>query len=262
LPYFDPVRMTVFDPMHNILLGIVKTQWYNGWIKTNTLRQRTGTLKLDRIHAYLNSFEMPSWVARLPQQVGYPAGGSLGSDEWKGMAMIYCPIVIPLIWDEWCPSAISENEKALQTWQVRETQHLLRVASGKAKKGDENAAPKPTPRMLEGDADNFLKLAAALKIILGRVIREQDIPRACDLLYGYLNVKPNHHWLTHIFDQICDYGPVYGFWTFIFERLNKVLKSYSTNNHGGGEIEVSFMRAFMPDAALRAMVCMPTRFLK
>jgi hypothetical protein len=60
--------------------------------------------------------------------------------------------------------------------------------------------------------------------------------------------------VTHIFEQLEDYGPVYGFWTFLFERLNKVLKSYSTNNHGDGEIEVSFFRAFTRDTELRTMV--------
>ena len=37
---------------------------------------------------------MPSWVARLPSEVGAPAGGSLTSDEWKGLALVYCPIVV------------------------------------------------------------------------------------------------------------------------------------------------------------------------
>lgn len=36
--------------------------------------------------------------------------------------------------------------------------------------------------------------------------------------------------------------------------MNKTLKSYNTNNHGGGIIEVSFMRAFMRDAKLRDLV--------
>lgn len=48
---------------------------------------------------------------------------------------------------------------------------------------------------------------------------------------------------------------MYGFWTFVFERLNKVLKSYATSGHGGGEIEVTFMREFMRNAALRHIVC-------
>ena len=60
--------------------------------------------------------------------------------------------------------------------------------------------------------------------------------------------------MTHIFDQILDFGPVYNWWTFLFERLNKVLKSYRTNNHSGGDIEVSFMRAFNRDVTLREMV--------
>lgn len=98
----------------NYYLGVVKTQWYDAWIQTKTLRPETSALKtpreLDDIHEYLNAvsssyptravyshvhkFEMPDWVARVPNDVGYPAGGSLTSDEWKAMAMVYCPIVV------------------------------------------------------------------------------------------------------------------------------------------------------------------------
>ena len=68
------------------------------------------------------------------------------------------------------------------------------------------------------------------------------------------NVNPNHHWVVHIFDQIIDYGPVVNWWTFLFERLKKVLKSYSMNNHDNGEIEISFILAFNHDVALHEMV--------
>jgi hypothetical protein len=40
--------------------------------------------------------------------------------------------------------------------------------------------------MLRGDDDNFLKLAAALKIILGRSICITELPRAKMLLESYL----------------------------------------------------------------------------
>ena len=63
-------------------------------------------------------------------------------------------------------------------------------------------------------------------------------------LYGADVIRPNHHYAVHTADFIYDYGPLYGFWTFLFERLNKVLKSYNTNNHGGGELEVTFFREF------------------
>lgn len=130
--------MTVIDPMHNILLGVLlflhpriyqneythtnlgvmKNQWFDTWVKGGALRERTSPKgvprELDSIHHYLRSvctysfgrtharrltppsfqFEMPAWAARLPKNVGYPAGGSLTSDEWKCLLLIYGPLVV------------------------------------------------------------------------------------------------------------------------------------------------------------------------
>ena len=66
-------------------------------------------------------------------------------------------------------------------------------------------------------------------------------------------VKPNFHWALHIFDQILDFGPVYNFWAFTSERLNKVLKSYNSNHHAGGALETSLLRSFVRDARLRQL---------
>jgi len=40
----------------------------------------------------------------------------------------------------------------------------------------------------------------------------------------------------------------------VFERLNKVLKSYSTNNHAGEELETTFVHEFMRNTSLRRLV--------
>lgn len=84
LPYFDPVRMTLIDPMHNLLMGkwkyhrkqpgaqgnnagLVKTQWYSIWIKRNSaLRASTDVNKreLDAIHEHLKlvrNFILTRW---------------------------------------------------------------------------------------------------------------------------------------------------------------------------------------------------------
>jgi hypothetical protein len=63
-------------------------------------------------------------------------------------------------------------------------------------------------------------------------------------LYGENALKPNHHYAVHIIDQIQDYGPVYNFWSFLSERLNKILKNMNSNNKVAGELEVSMMREF------------------
>jgi hypothetical protein len=67
-------------------------------------------------------------------------------------------------------------------------------------------------------------------------------------------LKPNHHWAVHIPDQILDYGPLYSFWSFLTERLNKVLKNLNSNNWSGGLFEVSMMQEFHRMAQLDGVV--------
>ncbi|KII90059.1 hypothetical protein PLICRDRAFT_107744, partial [Plicaturopsis crispa FD-325 SS-3] len=40
LPYFDLVKQTVIDPMHNLFLGVVKTHFYNIWVQGGILREK------------------------------------------------------------------------------------------------------------------------------------------------------------------------------------------------------------------------------
>lgn len=65
---------------------------------------------------------------------------------------------------------------------------------------------------------------------------------------------PNHHFSVHLYDQILDYGPVYGFWCFLQERLNYILKAFKTNNRGKGILEVTLMRSFAALSWLREVV--------
>jgi hypothetical protein len=75
LKYFDLVKWTVIDPMHNLLLGrlslkpyqippqykkpqgVAKTQWYTQWIKQGTLRPDTAkfTRELTFIHDFMKT---------------------------------------------------------------------------------------------------------------------------------------------------------------------------------------------------------------
>lgn len=68
-------------------------------------------------------------------------------------------------------------------------------------------------------------------------------------------MKPNHHWCVHLPQQLHDLVPVYGFWTFLGERLNKSLKNFNSNSHRGGEMEASMMREFGRNVYIQCMVC-------
>ncbi|KAJ7661829.1 hypothetical protein B0H17DRAFT_849898, partial [Mycena rosella] len=111
-------------------------------------------------------------------------------------------------------------------------------------------APKEPVRRMQLDEDyNFLRFATALKILVGSSIHIDDGVVARKLLekyllnfsklYGMGTMKLNHDWVVHVPDQVLDYGPLYSFWAFLTERLNKVLKNLNSNNWSGGLLEVS-----------------------
>lgn len=75
--------------------------------------------------------------------------------------------------------------------------------------------------------------------------------------HGSDAVKPNHHFATHIAQQIRNYGPVYSFWCFLPERLNRVLKGYNSNGAGKGQLEISMLRAFSRESRMFDIVSFP-----
>jgi hypothetical protein len=55
---------------------------------------------------------------------------------------------------------------------------------------------------------------------------------------------------THLADCMLDYGPVYSFWLFSFERYNGILGNYHTNNRS---VELQIMRKFVRDRSLKRL---------
>lgn len=67
-------------------------------------------------------------------------------------------------------------------------------------------------------------------------------------LYGREKTTPNMHMHLHLKDSILDYGPVYAFWLFSYERYNGILGAVPTDNR---TIEVQLMKRFIFDQQLR-----------
>ena len=98
----------------------------------------------------------------------------------------------------------------------------------------------------------------ACKIISSPLISLQELDTAHELLLGFCKeferiygsdaVTPNMHLHMHLADCIRDFGPVYGFWLFSFERYNGFLGKYPTNNRS---VEIQIMRKFCRDLAFR-----------
>jgi len=162
-----------------------------------------------------------------------------------------------------------QYQKDFAAWEKRQAgAPSQKIPQGRGKK-KKDTDPKPAPpkrpkcQMHKDEPQMFLQLATCLKLFMGTSIDERTIEHASDLLSAYLSgfkriygvesMKPNHHWAVHTADQIHDFGPMHDFWTFLTERLNKMLKNMNNNNWGGGRLEISMMRAFGCDSQFEAM---------
>lgn len=58
-------------------------------------------------------------------------------------------------------------------------------------------------------------------------------------LYGKENLNMNLHLHGHLKECLLDFGPVYAFWLFGFERFDGILESYKTNCR---DIPIQLMR--------------------
>lgn len=87
LPYFDPVRMVLIDPMHNLFLGTAKYVTKNIWIGADIL----GRAELNIINERLTSFQLPVFIGRVPSKID--SGATFTAEQWMNWTIyfsIYC----------------------------------------------------------------------------------------------------------------------------------------------------------------------------
>ncbi|CAC5425177.1 unnamed protein product [Mytilus coruscus] len=110
------------------------------------------------------------------------------------------------------------------------------------------------------DLDIWRKFVLASHTIACKYVTEADIRQYEDSIlqfckefeakYGKERVTPNMHLHYHLSDCIRDYGPVYSFWLFSFERYNGHLGSLPKNNRS---VELQMMRRFTRDSFVKSV---------
>ena len=197
LPYFNASRMTVIDPMHNLLLGSAKYV-----LKIWQEREIISKEHFSEIQCFVDSFTSPADVGRIPLKIASGFSG-FTAEQWKNWVIYYS---LPAL-------------KQILPFRLYNHWHL------------------------------FVK---ACYLLCRRTITNEELLEADTLImeycqsyveiYGKECCTPNLHLHGHLASCIRDYGPVYAFWLFSFERLNGVLGSYHSNNQA---ISVQVMRKFL-----------------
>ena len=128
---------------------------------------------------------LPANIGRLPNKIATGEGFSgFTADQWKTFILIYA---IPLMW---------------------------------------NLLAKPDQKIL----GNFVR---ACSLLVGRIINYNALNEAHERLlkvvtlieenYSPKRITPNLHLCLHIANCCQNYGPLYSFWCYSFERMNGIL---------------------------------------
>lgn len=83
LEYFDPIRFTVIDPMHNLLLATAKHMMKNVWLEVLIDRN-----KLKDIEARVHNVTSPNNIGRIPRKISSSFGG-FTADQWKNWVILF-----------------------------------------------------------------------------------------------------------------------------------------------------------------------------
>lgn len=164
--------------------------------------------QLKKIQDKVDNVRFPSSLGRLPNKISISFGG-FTADQWK-------------------------------TWTL--------VMSIYALKGE----------LPDKHLEVWRAFVIACKLLCRTFVTASDLMEADSLLktfcvkferlYGAECVTPNMHMHTHLCERVLDFGPVYAFWLFSFERYNGIVGSFQTNNRS---IELQFMRKFLRDQTVQ-----------
>lgn len=88
LPYFDPIRHTVIDPMHNLFLGTAK-HCLDLWMKREILTKSD----IEKIENHMSHLYAPHSVGRLPLKIGTGFSG-FTADQWRNWTVGFSAIVL------------------------------------------------------------------------------------------------------------------------------------------------------------------------
>ena len=88
LPYFDPVKFTVIDCMHNLFLGTPK-HLLRIWIDRNLLTKDD----MVQLECKLKLFRVPADIGRVPSNV-LSSYAAFTAAQWRNWITIYSPIVL------------------------------------------------------------------------------------------------------------------------------------------------------------------------
>ena len=164
--------------------------------------------ELKRIHKFISETTRPSWHTPPPSNLGEASHGKLKADELRSSIEFDVPAAMVQIWVH--DSQTSEGEEVQRQKKLVDTTFLLATAICWA----------TSYRIRPLHAAQYMICMVAYFNIL------KD-------LYPNIAWRPNHHAALHIGPMLLLFGPMHGWWMFVFERVIGMLQKTNTNDKLG-----------------------------
>ena len=163
--------------------------------------------ELEVVRRTLIHTTVPSWIDRVPHNLGSASHGSLKAAEWLTLYKVYYPIALVPIWRKAYVECATEEEKERVSILLESTTLLSRIS-------------------------HFLTLPK---------INPKDLPELDQLIMAYRKClhqgwprepsKPNLHLTQHYLEVIKRFGPPRSTAAWAQERVNGMLQRLPTNHH-------------------------------
>ncbi|GET55988.1 hypothetical protein GLOIN_2v1775288 [Rhizophagus irregularis DAOM 181602=DAOM 197198] len=185
-------------------------------VDSKTNLDRWGILtpnSLNKIQKKMDEFQIPSDLGRIPGKIHSGEGfANFTADQWRIFFTIYSTVSL---WEH-----LSDVDRRILN-------HFVRVCSILVN------------QILES---NLVDEAHRSLIEIVKLIENH---------HGRDKITPNLHFSLHLRDCSSDYGPLYAFWCFSFERINGILGSLPNSNR---KIESELMRRLMFDKQIENII--------
>ena len=174
------------------------------------------------MQSLLQQVVVPSSVNRLHPLFGSPSAGTPSANHWRMFATVYGPLVMPLVF-------------------------LRRGRMGSATSGNSH--------LNEDEQSAIMMIYEIICLAMRSSISEKQVAHLekrikvwqelAFRLHPTLKSSTNLHVLSHLATDIRRYGPCYGWWSFLIERINFIIKN--TNRSGGShdQAQVVALRAVL-----------------
>jgi len=181
LPYHDPIKHLIVDPMHCLFLGIAQWIVKRLWIDNSKITSQ----QLEKMEKMASQIKLPSDLGRIPNKIATGEGFSgFTADQWKSFILIFAT---PLTWN-----ILKDDDRQILADFVRACFLLV-------------------SRIIDNDA---LNEAHSRLLSVALLIKKN---------YGPNMITQNIHLSLYLAECCRDYGPLYSFWCYSFERMNGIL---------------------------------------